>query len=108
MPPWRHRSQQDHFTMCRKLVRTVLRLARKWPSSRDLDRPSLRGVEVDFLVEAKLNDTVLSPSLEHFQKQIQAQHAFQAVMSLPYEPADCFNVQRPTVVPARTLLSQLP
>jgi hypothetical protein len=61
-----------------------------------------------FLVEVKLADTALSPSLAHFQKQIGAPHAFQAVINLPYEPADCFSTNRPTVVPAKTLLSQLP
>ena len=61
-----------------------------------------------FLVEVKLADTALSPSLAHFQKQIGAPHAFQAVIQLPYEPADCFSTNRPTVVPAKTLLSQLP
>jgi hypothetical protein len=61
-----------------------------------------------FLVEVKLTDASLSKSLEHFQKQIKAPHAFQAVMNLPFTPADCFSVDRPTVVPARTLLSQLP
>ena len=60
-----------------------------------------------FLVEAKLGDARLSPSLGYFQGQTKAPHAFQVVMNLPFERADCFSVKRPTVVPARTLLSQL-
>jgi len=28
-------------------------------------------------------------------------------MNLPYEPADCFKVGQPVVVPAKTFLSQL-
>ncbi len=43
----------------------------------------------------------------YFQGQTKAPHAFQVVMNLPYEPADCFKVHRPLVVPARTFLSQL-
>ncbi len=35
-------------------------------------------------------------------------HISQMVMELPFEPADCFRTHRPTIVPARTLLSQLP
>jgi len=75
---------------------------------REVDFLMVRDRKPWFLVEAKLSDTVLSPSLGHFQAQIDAPHAFQAVMNLPYEPADCFKVRRPTVVPAQTLLSQLP
>jgi hypothetical protein len=60
-----------------------------------------------FLVEAKTSDTHLSPSLAHFQRQIGAPHAFQAVLDLPFEDADCFVERGPVVVPARTLLSQL-
>ena len=75
---------------------------------REVDLLVVRDRRPWFLVEVKLSDTVLSPSLAHFQAQIKAPHAFQAVISLPYEPAECFKVHRPTVVPARTLLSQLP
>ena len=60
-----------------------------------------------FLVEAKLSDTSLSSSLAHFQAQTKAPHAFQAVISAPFEPADCFLTKQPVVVPAKTLLSQL-
>ncbi len=41
------------------------------------------------------------------QRAIDAPHAFQAVLELPYVGADCFAQSDPTVVPARTLLSQL-
>ncbi len=60
-----------------------------------------------FLAEVKMADTALSPWLGHFQSQINAQHAFQVVMNVPYQQADCFRVSRPVVVPARTLLAQL-
>ncbi len=60
-----------------------------------------------FLVEVKTSDTHLAPALAYFQDQISAPHAFQAVLDLPYEAADCFATARPQVVPARTLLSQL-
>jgi hypothetical protein len=75
---------------------------------REVDFLVVRDRKPWFLVEAKLSETVLSPFLAAFQSQIKAAHAFQAVMNLPYEAADCFKVHRPTVVPARTLLSQLP
>jgi uncharacterized protein len=60
-----------------------------------------------FLVEVKLSETSLSPSLAHFHAQTKAAQAFQLVIDLEYQPADCFRVHRPIVVPARTLLSQL-
>jgi len=75
---------------------------------REVDFLVVRDRKPWFLVEAKLNDTSLSPSLAYFQAQIKAPHAFQAVIGLPYEQADCFGSHTPTVVPARTLLSQLP
>jgi predicted AAA+ superfamily ATPase len=60
-----------------------------------------------FLVEVKMSDKALSPWLGYFQAQTNAPHAFQVVMNLPYQPADCFRVHRPVVVPAKTFLSQL-
>jgi len=74
---------------------------------REVDFLVVRDRRPWFLVEAKLGDVTLSPALAHFQAQTGAAHAFQAVMNLPFERADCFSVKRPTVVPARTLLSQL-
>ncbi len=60
-----------------------------------------------FLVEVKLSERTLSPSLREFQNQLGARHAFQVVVDLPYEEVDCFSYRNPTVVPARTFLSQL-
>ena len=60
-----------------------------------------------FLVEAKLSETNLSPSLAYFQGQTKAAHAFQAVLKLDYQRVDCFKVHRPVIVPAKTFLSQL-
>jgi hypothetical protein len=74
---------------------------------REVDFLVVRDRKPWFLVEAKLSDTHLSASLEHFQRQTKAPHAVQVVVNLPYEPADCFATHRPVVVPARTFLSQL-
>jgi len=60
-----------------------------------------------FLVEAKLADTELSRHLGHFQRQVKAEHAYQAVVELDSVEADCFSRRDPCVVPARTLFSQL-
>lgn len=60
-----------------------------------------------FLVEVKISETSLSPSLAYFQGQTKAMHAFQVVMNLAYQQSDCFRISRPVVVPAKTLLSQL-
>jgi predicted AAA+ superfamily ATPase len=73
---------------------------------REVDFLVVRDRKPWFLVEAKMSDTSLSPSLAHFQAQTKAPHAFQAVISEPFEPADCFLTKQPVVVPAKTLLSQ--
>ena len=52
-------------------------------------------------------DERLSPALAYFQGQTGAAHAFQVVLDQPFIDADCFTRKSPTVVPARTLLSQL-
>ena len=46
--------------------------------------------------------------LDRFQRQIDAPHAFQAVVEMPYVDADPFSRHDPCVVPASTLLSMLP
>ena len=74
---------------------------------REVDFLVVRDRRPWFLVEVKMSDTALSPSLAHFQVQTKAPHAFQAVLNEPFEPADCFLAKHPTMVPARTLLSQL-
>lgn len=73
---------------------------------REVDFLVTRDKKPWFLVEAKLADEGLSPSLAHFQSATGAKHALQAVVEMPYVEADCFGRERPTVVPARTLFSQ--
>jgi predicted AAA+ superfamily ATPase len=74
---------------------------------REVDFLVLRDGAPWFLVEVKHADTMLSPNLAYFQEATGAEHAFQVVLDLPYEPINCFDYQRPVVVPARTFLSQL-
>lgn len=75
---------------------------------REVDFLVVKDQQPWFLVEAKRGETRLSPSLAHFQAQTGAPHAFQAVLELPFEAVDPFTVRHPVVVPALTLLSQLP
>lgn len=74
---------------------------------REVDFLVVRDRQPWFLVEVKNSDTRLSPSLALFQAQTKAPHAFQAVMDLPFEAANCFQAKHPVVVPAKTFLSQL-
>lgn len=74
---------------------------------REVDFLVVRDRKPWFLIEVKSRDTKLSNSLHHFQRETKAKHAFQAVAELSYVPADCFGRADPTVVPMRTLLSQL-
>lgn len=74
---------------------------------REVDFLVVRDRKPWFLVEVKLSDTQPSRALEHFHARLGTRHAFQCVLELPYVQADCFARTRPTMVPARTLLSQV-
>jgi len=74
---------------------------------REVDFLVVKNHKPGFLLAMKMSDTSLSPALAPFQAQTRAAHAFQLVVSLAYQPADCFRVHRPVVVPAGTFLSQL-
>jgi hypothetical protein len=92
-----------------KIVAKALRKEPKW-YLRDwsgVDFLIVRDRKPWFLVEAKLSDTRLSASLGYYQRRTKVPHAFQVVLNLPYEPADCFATHQPVVVPGRTFLSQL-
>jgi hypothetical protein len=74
---------------------------------REVDFLVVRDRKPWLLIEVKLRDTALSDSLRYFQSATRAAHAFQVVMELPYVDVDCFSRSDPTIVPARTFLSQL-
>ena len=75
---------------------------------RKVDFAVIRDGEPWILVEVKRRTTSLSPHLAHFQRQTGARFAFQVVVEMGYVRADCFTREEPCVVPARTLLAQLP
>ena len=61
-----------------------------------------------FLVEVKTSkDARLSKSLQYFQKQTNAKHAFQVAMDLDFVERNCFEFKEPVIAPAKTLLAQL-
>jgi len=74
---------------------------------REVDFLVVRDRKPWFLVEVKTSSETLSKALKYYQEQIKAPHAFQIVLDREYVAADCFSRNEPTVVPARTLLSQL-
>lgn len=75
---------------------------------REVDFVVIRDADPWFLLEVKKSERKLSPALAYFKKATGAPHAFQAVLDLPYIDVDCFDHTRPVIVPALTLLSQLP
>jgi hypothetical protein len=75
---------------------------------REVDFLIVRDRKPWFLVEVKNTEDKLSDALGYFQTQTQARHAFQVVLEKPFVRVDCFERTDPVVVPARTLLSQLP
>lgn len=75
---------------------------------REVDFLVSRDGQPWMLVEAKLSGRAgLSPSLLHFQRQLDAELALQVALDLPYVDRSCFDLPRPTIVPGRTFLSQL-
>jgi uncharacterized protein len=77
----------------------------------------LKKKEVDFLltknnkpwimIEVKKADESLSSSLIYFYNHLKPEHAFQVVIDMDYKNINCFDYTSPTVVPAKTFLSQL-
>ena len=49
----------------------------------------------------------LSPNLEYFKEITECENGFQVVVEMDYVNLDCFAVEKPVIVPARTFLSQL-
>ncbi|MBW2220771.1 MAG: ATP-binding protein [Deltaproteobacteria bacterium] len=75
---------------------------------REVDFLVVRNQEPWFLTEVKTGQSKsISKDLFFYQKQIQTQHAFQANFAMDYVGADCFSTETPTIVPVKTLLSQL-
>jgi predicted AAA+ superfamily ATPase len=75
---------------------------------REVDFVVVRDDQPWFFVEVKSAGAKrLSPQLEYFQRQTQASHSFQVAFDLEYVDRDCFEADRPVIVPAKTLLSQL-
>jgi predicted AAA+ superfamily ATPase len=75
-------------------------------AKREVDFLMLRDRKPWFLVDVS-NEERVSPSLGYFQRCTRARHAFHVRLDAPYTPTDCFAQTEPTVVSARTLLSQL-
>ena len=76
-------------------------------SKREVDFVVVRDGEPWFLVEVKAGDDSLSDALRFFHERLGTKHAFQVVLDAGYEDVDCFAIHEPSVVPARTFLSQL-
>lgn len=74
---------------------------------REVDFLVTRDKKPWFLAEVKNSSEALSRSLAFFQKATGAKHAFQVVLDADYEEADCFGKTAPSVVSAKTFLSQL-
>jgi len=74
---------------------------------REVDFVVCKDNEPYILIESKVSRSQsLSQSLQYFKQVLNVPYAFQVVYDLPYVDEDCFSVDKPTIVPARTLLSQ--
>ena len=61
-----------------------------------------------FLLEVKSGKSnSINRHLSYFQNCTKAMHAFQVSFAMDYVDMDCFSRSQPTIVPAKTLLSQL-
>lgn len=61
-----------------------------------------------FLVEVKYKSEKIADNLQYFQTATNAPHAFQVVFEKDFVNADSFKRNTPTIIPAKTFLSQLP
>lgn len=75
---------------------------------REVDFLIVRDGTPWMLVEAKRSAKAsLSEPLVGFHQALGTEHAFQVALDLDYVDRDVFSLRRPTIVPARTFLSQL-
>lgn len=75
---------------------------------REVDFLVSRDQQPWFLVEVKSSGRAgLAGSLNYFQKQTKARHAFQVAMDAEFVDQDCFEQLTPVIVPGKTFLSQL-
>ncbi|MEM1182453.1 MAG: ATP-binding protein [Acidobacteriota bacterium] len=75
---------------------------------REVDFVVVRDGTPWFLVEAKVSGRVnLSEPLAYFSDKLGVRGAFQVAERLDYVDRSCWPLERPTIVPARTFLSQL-
>lgn len=75
---------------------------------REVDFLVARNRKPWFLVEVKCSEKQgLNRALYHFQRATGVLHALQVAIDMPYVDVDCFQYKMPTIVPARTFLSQL-
>ena len=78
---------------------------------------NLEKQEVDFLItkdqqpylmiESKASDKNISKSLLNFSEQLKPKYSFQTVFNMNYIEKDIFQLDKPMVIPLKTLLSQL-
>ena len=74
----------------------------------EVDFVLVRDGEPWVLIEVKSSASrSLSSSLFRFRDQLDPVHVFQVAMDADYVDRNCFELDEPTIVPARTLLSQL-
>ena len=111
-------NQHDHFIACH-----LLKAAQWWTDiglgsyqlyfirdkeQREVDFLLTRNNQPWLLVEVKSSGRAkLSPHLARFQEKTGAPHALQVAIDHDYVDGDCFLPRRPTIVPAKTFLSQL-
>ncbi|MEI6806135.1 MAG: ATP-binding protein [Myxococcaceae bacterium] len=75
---------------------------------REVDFLIIKDHKPWMLIEAKSSQKEpLSESLKHYQKQLNAEIVLQVALDADYSEQDCFNLSKPVIVSAKTLLSQL-
>ena len=74
---------------------------------REVDFLVVRDGKPWFLAEVKKGRESISENIAFYQRKTGARHAFQVVIDAEYVDRNCFELDIPTVVPARTFLSQL-
>ncbi len=77
-------------------------------NKREVDFLVTKNNQPWFLVEVKTSaSNRISSHLQYYSKLLKVNHSFQVSMTAPFIEQDCFQADKPVIVPASTLLSQL-
>ncbi len=77
------------------------------PEKQEVDFLITKDQQPYLMIESKASDKNISKSLLNFSEQLKPKYSFQTVFNMNYIEKDIFQLDKPMVIPLKTLLSQL-